>query len=243
MKQTIASIIILMSLLVSCKKDDFSYPDSKIWAHRVNDTTMAIEKSKKFIGLEVDAIYSEYQDEIFVGHNIEDTSNGLTLDTWFNAVEKPSEKYFWIDFKNLDSKNADKVADIICSIMESKEMEDNLFVESYDTKALKIVKKHNLRVILWTENLQWNKVDTVTWITDTRRMIEELEPDALSNEDAMYGLLIEHFPEQNIHLWQKTPKTHKEENIKRTHELCRNKSVKAVLVDYDQPLAIENTGK
>ena len=238
MKQVLI-IITTLAMLTNCAKTDFEYPESKIWAHRVNDTNVAMEKSKCFDGLEVDVYYSEYQNKIFVGHNIEDTANNLQLDKWFNAIGNPAEKYFWIDFKNLNSKNAENAADIICSIIEAKGMKDNLFVESGDRKALKIIKKHGLRVILWTENLQWNNIDTNTWIADTKKMIKELSPDAISNEDTMYELLVEQFPEQNIHLWQKTPKTQKEENTQRTHELCKNKSVKAILVDYDKPLAVE----
>lgn len=243
MKLNFLFIIAFFSLLSSCNRPDFCYPESKQWAHRVNDTTAAKEKSKCFDGLEVDVYYSEYQNKIFVGHNIEDTANNLQLDKWFDAIDNPAKKYFWIDFKNLSSKNADKAADIICSIMESKGLDDNLFVESYDIKALKKIKKYGLRIILWTENLQWNNVDTATWIADTKSTIEELAPDAISNEDAMYELLIDHFPEQNIHLWQKTPKTHKKENTQRTYELCRNKTVKAVLVDYNEPLSIDNNTK
>lgn len=243
MKQTFAYILIVMLTLASCTKSDLKYPKSKLWAHRANDTAVAREKSKCFDGLEVDVFYSEWQNKIFVGHNIEDTINELTLNTWFDAIENPSEKYFWIDFKNLDTKTADKAANIICGIMSSQKMTDNVFVENYNVNALKKIKGNGLLTILWTENLQWNKVDTATWIADTRRMIEDLSPDAISNEETMYELLIENFPKQNIHLWQKTSKKHKEENAVRTREICSNNSVKAVLVDYDQPLAIDNTEK
>lgn len=236
MKLNFLFIIAFFSLLTSCTRPDFCYPESKQWAHRANDTTVAKEKSKHFNGLEVDVYYSEYQNKIFVGHNIEDTANNLQLDKWFDAIDNPAKKYFWIDFKNLSSKNADKAADIICSIMESKGMDDNLFVESGDSKALKKIKKYGLRVILWTENLQWNNVDTTTWITDTERIIEELAPDAISNEDAMGELLIDHFPEQNIHLWQ-TPTEQKEKSNQRIIDLCNNNSVKVVLVDHDEPIA------
>lgn len=236
MKLNFLFIIAFFSLLTSCTRPDFCYPESKQWAHRANDTTVAKEKSKHFNGLEVDVYYSEYQNKIFVGHNIEDTANNLQLDKWFDAIDNPAKKYFWIDFKNLSSKNADKAADIICSIMESKGMKDNLFVESGDSKALKKIKKYGLRVILWTENLQWNNVDTATWITDTERIIEELAPDAISNEDAMGELLIDHFPEQNIHLWQ-TPTEQKEKSNQRIIDLCNNNSVKVVLVDNDEPIA------
>ncbi|MBR4584404.1 MAG: acyltransferase [Bacteroidales bacterium] len=236
-KNMIPIVCLIALFFTGCNNDSktFIYPNSKVWAHRVNDTTVAMKKSKCFDGLEVDVYYSEYQNKIFVGHNAEDTTNNLQLCNWFDAIEKPAEKYFWIDFKNLEPQNADKAADIIYSIMENKGMKDNLLVESYDTKALKIVKKHGLRVILWTENPQWNNVDTATWIADTKKMIDELKPDAISNEAEMYELLTEYFPSQNIHLWN-TPSEYSEPDIEFTRRLCQDKSVKVVLVDYDEPI-------
>ena len=238
-KNNIVTILCVIALFFAgCNNNNnaITYPNSKVWAHRVNDIAAAKEKSKCFDGLEVDAYYSEYQNKIFVGHDIEDTANNVQLDKWFDAISNPSEKYFWIDFKNLDTKNADKAADIILGIMSSQNMNDNVFVESYNVNALKKIKGYGLRTILWTENLKWNNVDTAQWIDDTKKMIEELSPDAISNEEAMYELLVEYFPEQNIHLWQKTPTMHKAENANRTRDLCRDKSVKVVLVDYDEPI-------
>lgn len=238
MKRTLAILVILLPLLTNCNRPDFNYPKSKVWAHRVNDTATAKEKSKSFDGLEVDVYYSEYQDKIFVGHNAEDTANNLQIEDWFNYVENPSQKCFWIDMKNLDRHNAKPISKILLGIMDKHNMTDNLFVESPDVDALKTIKNSDLRVILWTENPVWNNIDTATWIEHTEKKIKELGPDAISNEAEMYELLTEHFPEQSIHLWQ-TPAEFNEENIETTRKLCRNKSVKVVLVDYDKPIGNE----
>ncbi|MBO7480703.1 MAG: hypothetical protein J6T63_01190 [Bacteroidales bacterium] len=235
MKQTLAILVIILSLLTSCNRTSFNYPQSKVWAHRVNDTTSAREKSRIFAGLEVDAIYSEYQDKIFVGHNLDDTANNLQINDWFNYVENPAQKCIWVDMKNLDCHNAKAISKKLLGIMDKHNMTDNLFVESTDADALKIIKKTDLRVILWTENPVWNNIDSATWIEHTKMKIKELRPDAISNEAELYGLLIENFPEQNIHLWQ-TPAEFNENNIGITRKLCRNKSVKVVLVDYNEPI-------
>lgn len=236
MKQTLAILIIFLSLLTNCNRTDFNYPQSKVWAHKVNDTATAREKSKKFAGLEIDAIYSNYQDKIFVGHNPGDTANNLQIDDWFNYVENPSQKCFWIDMKNLDGQNAKPISKILHDIMEKHNMTDNIFVESPDVNALKTIKHSGLRVILWTENPVWNKIDTATWIENTKGKIKELDPDAISNEAEMYELLTENFPDQNIHLWQ-TPAKYNDSNASRTRMMCNNKSVKVVLVDYDEPIS------
>ena len=48
---------------------------------------------------------------------------------------------------------------------------------------------------------------------------------------AMFPLLCDTFPEQNIHFWD-TPKDYTPENVEFTKKLCENESVKVVLVDY-----------
>lgn len=231
-------IILVISLIFHCCTNvdsPYHYPESKMWAHKVNDTAIAKDKSKKFVGLEVDALYSEYQDKIFVGHNIEDTANNLTLENWFNYVETPSQKHFWLDIKNLDKHNAKNIAKKIVGIMKQHNMSDNVFVESPDIKALKKVKESGLRVILWTENLTWNNIDTSSWIEHTKKHIDELKPDAISEESGMFELLTECFPEQNIHLWQTSMKTNEVDTAK-LKELCRNKSVKVILIDNEEPI-------
>jgi len=218
-----------------CSKPEFKYPDSKIWAHRVNDIASAKEKSSKFVGMEVDIMFSERQNELYVAHDSIDLSKKLLLQDWFASIENPSTKYYWMDLKNLNSRNAQKVADKINALKKQYDMVDNVFVESNDIKALKVIKHNDIRTILWTENIQWNHLDTATWIDHTRKQIIELKPDAISGEVSMFGLLTSEFPEQNIHIWQ-TPAEYNEANAELTRKLCSHNSVKVVLVDYDNPI-------
>lgn len=59
----------------------------------------AIEKSKKFAGIELDVNFDRNSNNLYVCHNIEDTIIGLTLEELFDALPEPSSNYFWIDFK------------------------------------------------------------------------------------------------------------------------------------------------
>lgn len=237
MKKVSLIILVISFVFHCCTKvnSPYHYPESKMWAHKVNDTAMAKDKSRKFVGLEVDAIYSEYQDKIFVGHNTEDTANNLTLETWFNYVDNPPKKHFWIDLKNLDRNNAKTIAKKIVGIMNQHNMSDNVFVESTDIKALKKIKDSGIRVIFWTENLIWNNLDTASWIEHTKKHIEELKPDAISEESGMFELITGCFPEQNIHLWQ-TPTNTNGTDTATLKELCGNKSVKVILIDNEEPI-------
>jgi len=119
--------------------------------------------------------------------------------------------------------------------MKQHNMSDNVFVESPDIKALKEIKDLGLRVIFWAENLIWNNLDTASWIEHTQKHIDELKPDAISEESGMFELLTEYFPEQNIHLWQTSMKPNEVDTAK-LKELCRNKSVKVILIDNEEPI-------
>ncbi len=104
---------------------------------------------------------------------------------------------------------------------------------------MKIVKNFNYATILWVDNIfYWNnrtKADSISVCKIIRNKINELHPDAISSEFTAYPMLCDSFPEQNIHFWD-TPKELNEENAEHTRMLCRNKSVKVILVDYPEPI-------
>lgn len=58
-------IISICFLYLACGSSDkmiqptvFEYPESKLWAHRVNDTCEAKIRKNEFVGLELDLYYS-----------------------------------------------------------------------------------------------------------------------------------------------------------------------------------------
>lgn len=252
MKRNLLSIscllMIMAVLFICCEKKEpatnesstkktFKYPASKLWAHRANDTAIAQTKKQVFDGLEVDVMYSAEDNELYIGHDEWDGMYKLTLEEWFAALPEPQKTCYWIDMKNLDTDNAEIIGSKILGITEKFKITDNVMVENTDCAALKIVKEKGLHVILWVYNMYWNDnhIDTATWQKNTKEQIDILEPDALSCEYRMYPLLPESFPEQNIHFWH-TPAELNDANAELTRTLCRNKSVKVVLVDYNEPI-------
>ena len=232
--------------LISCTHDNtsaghFDYPESKIWAHRVNDTLVAQQKEQLFDGMEVDVQYSDYQDEFFIGHELVDTLNGLTLAQWFASLKHGPEKWFWIDMKNIEETNAQRISNKIIRLKKQFGI-DHLMLESKNYNALKIVKKNSIPVILWVDNFwYWKEFDTVGWYNLVRKKVDDLYPDALSCEYRIFPLLPDSFPEYPIHFWHTKvvdtiPIDFTPENVAFTRKLCDNKSVKVVLVDYDEPI-------
>lgn len=254
MKKSILNIgcilLIMVALFTCCEKEDpvitnkpsnskstFNYPQSKLWAHRANDTVVAQTKKQFFDGLEVDVMYSAEDNELYIGHDEWDGMYKLTLEEWFAALPEPEKTCYWIDMKNLDNNNAEIISNKIIDITERFHIKDKVMVEHTNWTALKTVKDKGLYVILWVYNMYWNDghIDTTTWKNNIKQQIEFLKPDALSCEYRMFPLLPESFPEQNIHFWH-TPAELNDANAELTRRLCRNESVKVVLVDYDEPI-------
>lgn len=210
-------------------------PEKKIWAHRVNDTTTAKVKEQLFSGLEMDIVYSSYQNKLFVCHNEEDTVNNLTLNQWFSALKEPKKNGYWLDIKNLNYYTADAIVMLVREVLEKYDIVDQAFLESSSEKAIKKVKELGLHTSLWVDNFHWSNIDTVDWVNKVTKQIQVSHPDALSCEYRMFEALTEHFPDQFIFLWH-TPAALNEENANLTRRLCKHPSVKIVLVDYDHPI-------
>ena len=229
-------------LLVSChsgkikhEKSQFMYPESKIWAHKVNDTSEAKVKEHLFVGLEVDLYYSEFQKTIYVGHDAWDTAKKVTFEKWLSVLTNPSSLFFWLDFKNLNINNAEDIANKLLVLSNTYLIRKKVMIENTNPDALKIVKNKGFAVILWVDDLYWwEHKDTAYWYQKTEKNIEKLNPDAISSEYRMASLLTDFFPDLNVHIWN-TPIKESIPNIALTRKLCKDTSIKVVLVDYASP--------
>lgn len=225
--------IFILSLLFTIRIEKRTqYP--KVWAHRVNNLDEIAIKQQKFMGLEVDLIFSNANNTLYVGHYLVDSSNRVLFTDWLSCFTEKKRKnsYYWLDMKNINYDNSEKISILLNEITEKYKIKDRVWVESYDWKALETVKKHGFQVLLWIENLHWRSdLDTLQWFQMTQETINLLEPDGISCMFVMYPLLTDMFPDENIFFWH-TPADYTPENVALTQQLCREKSVKAVLVDY-----------
>ncbi|MDR2009181.1 MAG: hypothetical protein LBQ22_01705 [Bacteroidales bacterium] len=240
-KNIISFLVIVLLLLSACNNKEntitsFKYPKSKIWAHNANDTLVAQTKEDLFNGLEIDLVYSEYQDLLFVGHDLWDTIKDITFDKWLSSLKKTENKCYWLDVKNINIENAEKITTHILDATEKFKIKNKVIIESPDHNALQNVKNAGLAVLLWVDNFSsWENKDTVLWKKIVTDKINILKPDAISCFYHMYPLLSDSFPEMNVHYWN-TPIYEINSNIELTKELCRVPNVKVVLVDYDEPI-------
>ena len=150
-------------------------------------------------------------------------------------IDNPGDVYYWLDVKNLYD-DADAICDTILSLAELYGFGNRFFVESWDGGALKKARAKGIMTSLWVDNIaEKSNPDTAQWLNKYSRIISDVNPDALSAEYRMWQLLAGHFPEKNIHLWH-TPADFTEENVSLTREMCHDRRVKVVLVDYDKSI-------
>lgn len=228
-------ILGILMLLSGCHRSHPEYAD-KIWAHKVNDTLVAQQKQHLFKGMELDLVYSSYQNELFVGHEFYDTLKGLTFSQWMAALDDPATSRFWLDVKNLDTTNAEPISNLILNVTQHYHITSQVLVENPSHEALKIVKAKGLPVLLWVDNLYWwDNKDTAYWRQLTEQHIQELHPNGLSCEYVLHPLLTESFPNENIYYWH-TPCDKTPENVAFDKKLAKEKNIKVILVDYDEPV-------
>ncbi|EAL5739843.1 sulfatase domain-containing protein [Campylobacter lari] len=123
---------------------------SKIWLHRTNSLDKFEYFKNDYKNFEVDVHFFENENYFDVGHDGKQTSIGLDLkDLLKAAVEKDKTTHFqtkfWIDFKNLNNKNAKKALSILLKICEETNFNPkNLIIESSQYAALRAFKDANL---------------------------------------------------------------------------------------------------
>jgi hypothetical protein len=208
---------------------------TKIWAHRVNDTLSAQIKEGLFDGLEIDLFYSEFQSVLFLAHDIEDTLKNLSFETWLSSLKNPKDSNYWLDLKNLNINNAEKIATHILHVANNYGIKNNIIAESSAPRSLLILKNLGIDVLLWMDNIYWwDNKDTARWVESVTKKINILGTNSVSGDYLIYPLLSDSFPNLNIYYWN-TPINNPTLNMERTIEMCRLPNVKVVLVDYDTP--------
>lgn len=231
------AFLLVILTFSSCQKK-FKYPDSKIWKHGVYSKYEAAEYESVFKGLEVDLVYLPDRDDIHIGRSEDDAPNNDSFDSWLAMIKEPEKLRYWLDFKNLSADNCKNALARLDILTSKYKIKNCVMVESQEIEPLQYAKQCGYHVILWVEDLYWRRherADSIEVCASIRKQINILHPDAISGSYRMYPILCDTFPEQNIHYWD-TPKEYSEKNAAFTRKLCKNKSVKVVLVDYPEPI-------
>jgi hypothetical protein len=113
----------------------FSDSVPKIWPHRVNSIPRLLYLLNDFNGFECDVYYRTDSNYFDVGHMPEETI-GLSLEKYFE-LPGTAIKYFWIDFKNLDTANVDKAILLLKRLDLIYKIKKRIIIESTAPLPLK----------------------------------------------------------------------------------------------------------
>jgi glycerophosphoryl diester phosphodiesterase len=134
----------------SIKTEAFrNIPKHMIWAHRgftrgyPDNSIESFDAAQKmgYYGIELDIYYIKGRG-FLVTHDAPlqgaGSNPGLFLNTVFNRYQNAF--YYWLDFKNLDTKNAEESGKLLSGYIHAYGLQNRVFVESKHARALSRLK-------------------------------------------------------------------------------------------------------
>jgi hypothetical protein len=103
--------------------------DTKIWLHRVNSVQRVKIIQEKYKGIEIDVLFDPVK-KCFDVHHSSAASIGLCLEELLQNIKDPSEHYFWLDVKNLDSTNQKSILNYLQDLTDRYKIRKNIIIES-----------------------------------------------------------------------------------------------------------------
>lgn len=237
----ILSIILCCIVLIfnSCKEDEnlsskFSMED-KQWAHHVDDIELANIKKEIFKGIEIDIMFDDTRDSLFVSYDKSQLDNSLALQQYFRLLNNPQKTRYWIDFKNLTEENVKRAATLMLQVFST--FIKNVYIESDNSKALAFLSKKGFNVIYTVGYIPLlNKNDSIAFSEQIQNVVTELKPYALATNYIRYEFVKMYFPQYPVFTWHCVPDSY--ENFEKTKYLLNEQNIQVVLVDYSRPINI-----
>ena len=205
----------------------FYSSDDKLWAHRVLNPSDAKSLSKEFNGVEIDVFFNSKLNCFEVKHHGE--FSDLTLSEYYSQTKKTNLKY-WIDFKNLSNKNANKSIELLNSIFIDETSKNDMIVESKNIIQLSKFKNHGFFISYWVESFHFIK--SFYSVFEVKKNIEIFSPDVISMPYNSIDFYRKKFPNYPIHCW--TNGMTNTEDIIKIQEICDLYNVKVVLTDFQE---------
>lgn len=231
-----AGVISLLLLLVAF----FFYPISvgepivseiQFWKHRCNTIEDALRYSTKYRGIEIDVVFDSVSQIFDVRHDEIAEASELSLFLIVDSTKSSGCKY-WIDLKNLDKYNVSKVGDSLAELVKGDTtLKKRIIVESSNPEALNELSKKGLFTSYWVPHYEDTFVGYLKFFIRTKLTLIKFKFNALSAQQRMLPFLTFYYPSHNFHIW--TDDLNEINFIPALKVIHNNKSVKVILVDYD----------
>lgn len=197
------SLILVLTFMVciSCRRE----PD-KIWLHRANNVEKARYFQDKYAGLEIDITYVDSLKTFLVLHgggHVE--PNPVTLEQWFDSLEKTKGIRLWLDFKNLNGKNKAPALDELNRLsLKYKLRKNNLIVESGNASCLPSFHDDGFQTSFYIPDFKPEKTSTdkiQKHTNEIRNAIEQNNLTTISGYYYQYQFMRDSFPDKDILIW------------------------------------------
>ena len=127
----------ILSAQKDFKPSIFSGSVPKVWVHHVNNIKRLQKLLPDFNGFECDVNYNNATNTFEVYHDSSEAS-GLQLEEYLK-LPNTSLKYFWFDFKNLDTANAGKALQLFNHVDFLYHIKQRVIIESSNPQALRTI--------------------------------------------------------------------------------------------------------
>ena len=205
----------------------FYNSDNKLWAHRVLNPNDAKNLSNEFNGVEIDIFFNSTLNCFDVKHHGDFSE--ITLAEYYNLTKKTDLKY-WIDFKNLNSKNVNKSIELLNAIFIGENLKNNVIVESKNIIQLSKFKDEGFFISYWVESFHFIK--SFYSVFEVKRNLDVFSPDVISMPYSSVNFYVRKFPNYPIHCWT-NGMINTDDKIK-IQNICDIDNVKVVLTDFQE---------
>ena len=202
--------------------------EEKLWKHRFLEPVKDSVLIKKFSGFEVDVFFNKSTNCFDVKHH--GKVSNYTLTSYFNEFKNLTDKFFWLDFKNLNSDNYKASSQKISEICLQYNMKDKIFIESKNMMLLHSFQELGFSVSYWVPNYHF--FGSVISSFKVRNNIIKYNPNAISCDFHSLHFYTKKFPNYNIYCWANEMRNEKDKA--RILKISKNENIKIILTDFEE---------
>ncbi|MBL4667660.1 MAG: hypothetical protein JKY30_00135 [Flavobacteriales bacterium] len=210
----------------------------KIWVHRVNSIEKLEEVKKDFFGVEVDVVFLESLNVFDVTHPPE-PSISLNLLTYLNFC-KLNQIHVWLDFKNLNERNAEESLARLNSICSELSLnKENFIIESTNYKSINLFENNGYEIsyyLPWPGLFQLKGDSLLNMLSEIESNIEKNNLNQISSNYHDYQIMKKRFPAKSKLFWLTGNNHEFTSSIKERlylYEILMDEKVKILLMEYE----------
>lgn len=195
-------LVILWGYKHSPRKIEFLGHYEKIGVHRVNTLEKLENSLPYFNAIELDVVYDSQSNFLDVYHP-PTLSNGVSFEKYIHFLKK-DRPFLWLDIKNLDSNNAEKILQHLNTTMaQSNYPKNKILIETRFPEKLGLFAAEGYKTSYYLkQNLYTLHPTALHSELENVKSILKAQPGlAISTEHFDYEILKQHFPTTPKYFW------------------------------------------